>query len=215
MALVSFPLEMTRWSSPDSVLDLPNSLREFLGLASRSDVWAHATAFGVLKTDCNLIVDELSTDNLALGHLDGAGSEWVNLALLLDSLFLLWRRLSTWHAPLDMLVGLFAMSLLFWNGSGSDSHDSLLFRLSSRVTMLGVFFIATDPMSDATSNHGRLVLDLGVGALTYVIRAWDGYPDDATFIVLLMNLVASIIDYYTQSRTCGYRRAECGFKAGD
>ncbi len=195
VALVSFPLEMTRWPSPDSALGLPDSLREFLGLATRPDAWAHATALDVLKTDRSLTVDELFAGNPAFGHLGSAGSEWVNLAFLLGGLFLLWRRLFTWHAPLGMLAGLFAMSLLFWNGSGSDSHGSPLFHLFSGATMLGAFFIVTDPVSGATSNRGRLVFGLGVGVLTYVIRTWGGYPDGVAFAVLLMNLAAPTIDY--------------------
>ncbi|MGV8377926.1 RnfABCDGE type electron transport complex subunit D, partial [Pseudomonas aeruginosa] len=83
-------------------------------------------------------------------------------------------------------AGLFAMSLLFWNGSGSDSHGSPLFHLFSGATMLGAFFIVTDPVSGATSNRGRLVFGLGVGVLTYVIRTWGGYPDGVAFAVLLM-----------------------------
>ncbi|PXC05344.1 electron transport complex subunit RsxD, partial [Pseudomonas aeruginosa] len=83
VALVSFPLEMTRWPSPDSALGLPDSLREFLGLATRPDAWAHATALDVLKTDRSLTVDELFAGNPAFGHLGSAGSEWVNLAFLL------------------------------------------------------------------------------------------------------------------------------------
>ena len=215
VALVSFPLEMTRWPSPDSALGLPDSLREFLGLASRPDAWAHATALDVLKTDRSLTVDELFAGNPAFGHLGSAGSEWVNLAFLLGGLFLLWRRLFTWHAPMGMLAGLFAMSLLFWNGSGSDSHGSPLFHLFSGATMLGAFFIVTDPVSGATSNRGRLVFGLGVGVLTYVIRAWGGYPDGVAFALLLMNLAAPTIDYYTRPRTYGHRKAERGFKAGD
>ncbi|MGV8508402.1 RnfABCDGE type electron transport complex subunit D, partial [Pseudomonas aeruginosa] len=65
VALVSFPLEMTRWPSPDSALGLPDSLREFLGLATRPDAWAHATALDVLKTDRSLTVDELFAGNPA------------------------------------------------------------------------------------------------------------------------------------------------------
>ncbi|KAB0737551.1 RnfABCDGE type electron transport complex subunit D [Pseudomonas aeruginosa] len=215
VALVSFPLEMTRWPSPDSASGLADSLHAFLGLAVQPDAWAHATALDVLKTDRSLTVDELFAADPAFGHLGGAGGEWVNLAFLLGGLFLLWRRLFTWHAPLGMLAGLFAMSLLFWNGSGSDSHGSPLFHLFSGATMLGAFFIVTDPVSGATSNRGRLLFGLGVGVLTYLIRAWGGYPDGVAFAVLLMNLAAPTIDYYTRPRTYGHRKAERGFRRSD
>jgi electron transport complex protein RnfD len=107
------------------------------------------------------------------------------------------------------------MSLLFWNGSGSDSNGSPLFHLLTGATMLGAFFIVTDPVSGATSNRGRLVFGIGVGILVYVIRAWGGYPDAVAFAVLLMNLAAPTIDYYTRPRSYGHRKPNSGFKLGE
>jgi electron transport complex protein RnfD len=72
--------------------------------------------------------------------------------------------------------------------------------------MLGAFFIATDPVSGATSNRGRLWFGAGVGITTYVIRTWGGYPDGIAFSVLLMNMAAPTIDYYTQPRVFGHKR---------
>ena len=213
VVLVSFPVEMTTWPVPHSV-GLGAGLQHILGIAALPDGWSQATALDVMKLNRSLTVEELWT-NPAFGHFGGIGSEVVNLAFLAGGLFLLHKRLFTWHAPLGMLAGLFAMSLLFWNGSGSDSHGSPLFHLFSGATMLGAFFIVTDPVSGATSNRGRLVFGLGVGVLTYVIRAWGGYPDGVAFAVLLMNLAAPTIDYYTRPRTYGHRKAERGFKLGE
>jgi len=81
--------------------------------------------------------------------------------------------------------------------------------------MLGAFFIVTDPVSGATSNRGRLVFGIGVGVLVYVIRAWGGYPDAVAFAVLLMNLAAPTIDYYTRPRSYGHRKPNSGFKLGE
>ena len=216
VVLVSFPLEMTRWPSPDAGLGLVDGLSRILGLgAPPPDAWAGATALDVLKNNHSLTIDELVAQSTAFGHVGGRGVELVNLAFLAGGLFLLWRKLFTWHAPLGMLGGLFVMSLLFWNGSGSDSHGSPLFHLFSGAAMLGAFFIVTDPVSGATSNRGRLVFGLGVGIVTYVIRAWGGYPDGVAFAVLLMNLAAPTIDYYTRPRTYGHKKPKRGFKLGE
>lgn len=216
VVLVSFPLEMTRWPSPDAGLGLVDGLSRILGLgAPPPDAWAGATALDVLKNNHSLTIDELVTQSATFGHVGGRGVELVNLAFLAGGLFLLWRKLFTWHAPLGMLGGLFVMSLLFWNGSGSDSHGSPLFHLFSGAAMLGAFFIVTDPVSGATSNRGRLVFGLGVGIVTYVIRAWGGYPDGVAFAVLLMNLAAPTIDYYTRPRTYGHKKPKRGFKLGE
>jgi electron transport complex protein RnfD len=78
------------------------------------------------------------------------------------------------------------------------------FQLFSGATMLGAFFIATDPVSAATSDRGRLVYGLGVGVITWTIRTFGGYPDGLAFAVLLMNLAAPLIDRYTVPRIHGH-----------
>ncbi|HBW07652.1 RnfABCDGE type electron transport complex subunit D [Stutzerimonas kunmingensis] len=213
VVLISFPVEMTTWPVPHSV-GLGAGLQHILGIASLPDGWTQATALDVLKVNKSLTIDELWS-NPAFGHFGGIGSEVVNLAFLAGGLFLLHKRLFSWHAPVGMLAALVVMSLVFWNGSGSDSNGSPLFHLLSGATMLGAFFIVTDPVSSATSPLGRLIFGVGVGILVYVIRAWGGYPDGVAFGVLLMNLAAPTIDYYTRPRTYGHRKAERGFKLGE
>lgn len=213
VVLISFPVEMTTWPVPHSV-GLRAGLQHILGIASLPDGWTQATALDVLKVNKSLTIDELWS-NPAFGHFGGIGSEVVNLAFLAGGLFLLHKRLFSWHAPVGMLAALVVMSLVFWNGSGSDSNGSPLFHLLSGATMLGAFFIVTDPVSSATSPLGRLIFGAGVGILVYVIRAWGGYPDGVAFGVLLMNLAAPTIDYYTRPRTYGHRKAERGFKLGE
>ncbi|MGE4474219.1 MAG: RnfABCDGE type electron transport complex subunit D, partial [Stutzerimonas sp.] len=213
VVLISFPVEMTTWPVPHAV-GLVDGLLQILGAQALPDGWSQATALDVLKVNKSLTVDELWR-NPAFGHFGGIGSEVVNLAFLAGGLFLLHKRIFTWHAPVGMLAALLLMSLVFWNGSGSDSHGSPLFHLLSGATMLGAFFIVTDPVSGATSTLGRLVFGAGVGILLYVIRAWGGYPDGVAFAVLLMNLAAPTIDYYTRPRTYGHRKPERGFKLGE
>ncbi|MCQ4300148.1 RnfABCDGE type electron transport complex subunit D [Pseudomonas songnenensis] len=213
VVLISFPVEMTTWPVPHSV-GFSAGLQHILGIASLPDGWTQATALDVLKVNKSLTIDELWS-NPAFGHFGGIGSEVVNLAFLAGGLFLLHKRLFSWHAPVGMLGALLLMSLVFWNGSGSDSNGSPLFHLLSGATMLGAFFIVTDPVSSATSPRGRLIFGAGVGILVYVIRAWGGYPDGVAFGVLLMNLAAPTIDYYTRPRTYGHRKAERGFKLGE
>ncbi len=213
VVLISFPVEMTTWPVPHSV-GLGAGLQHILGIASLPDGWTQATALDILKVNKSLTIDELWS-NPAFGHFGGIGSEVVNLAFLAGGLFLLHKRLFSWHAPVGMLAALVVMSLVFWNGSGSDSNGSPLFHLLSGATMLGAFFIVTDPVSSATSPLGRLIFGVGVGILVYVIRAWGGYPDGVAFGVLLMNLAAPTIDYYTRPRTYGHRKAERGFKLGE
>ncbi len=213
VVLISFPVDMTSWLTPETSIAL--GLQNVLG-NTLPDGWSQATALDLLKTNQKLTLDELYTNHpLSFGSLGGAPSQWVNLGFLLGGLFLLYKRVISWHAPIAMLLSLSLMSLIFWNGTGSESHGSPLFHLFTGATMLGAFFIITDPVSGATSVKGRLIFGAGVGVITYVIRAWGGYPDGMAFAVLLLNLCAPTIDYFTKPRSYGHKKAVRGFKTGD
>lgn len=221
MVLVSFPVEMTSWPVWRGIEQLQPALTPTLGLVDGlqrvfapaslpADGWASATALDLLKNNSALTLDELRAAQPAFGSMAGRAWEWISLAWLAGGLFLLYRRVYSWHAPVGMLAALALMSLLFWNGSGSASNGSPLFHLLGGATMLGAFFIVTDPVSGATSARGRLVFGAGVGILVYVIRVWGNYPDAVAFAVLLMNLCAPTIDYYTTPRTYGHSKPKRG-----
>ncbi|KIH82175.1 RnfABCDGE type electron transport complex subunit D [Pseudomonas batumici] len=195
LVLVTFPGPMTHWSINHG-MDLLGGLQSVFGihLAGQPDAWATATALDALRINKSLTLDELFTSNPAFGHFGGKGSEWLNLAFLAGGAFLLRQKVFSWHAPLGMLGSLFVLSLLCWNGSGSDSHGSPLFHLLSGATMLGAFFIVTEPVSGARSPRARLLFGIGAGSLTYMIRTWGGYPDGVAFAVLLMNLAVPSLE---------------------
>lgn len=226
MVLVSFPLEMTSWPVWRGIEQLQPALSPTLGLLEGlqrvftpgslpADGWTTATALDLLKNNTALTMAELQQSQPAFGSIAGRAWEWIALAYLAGGLYLLYKRIYSWHAPVGMLGALAVMSLLFWNGSGSGSNGSPLFHLVGGATMLGAFFIVTDPVSSATSNRGRLVFGIGIGILVYVIRVWGNYPDAIAFAVLLMNLCAPTIDYYTTPRTYGHRKARRGLGKGD
>ena len=73
--------------------------------------------------------------------------------------------------------------------------------------MLGAFFIATDPVSGATTPRGKLVFGAGIGVLVYLIRQWGGYPDGVAFGVLLMNMTVPLLDTHLQPRVYGQGKA--------
>ena len=85
------------------------------------------------------------------------------------------------------------------------THAAPWITLLSGGTMLGAFFIATDPVTAATSPAGRLMYGAGIGALTFAIRQWGAYPDGIAFAVLLMNMATPLLDRYTLPRVYGER----------
>ncbi|MBV4522838.1 RnfABCDGE type electron transport complex subunit D [Pseudomonas sp. SWRI74] len=199
LVLVTFPQQMTHWPSSQG-MDLLSGLQQVFGFGQAPDAWVRATALDSLRINKSLTMDELFSANPAFGHFGGRGVEWLNLAFLAGGAFLLQRRVFSWHAPVGMLASLFVISLLCWNGSGSDSHGSPLFHLLSGATMLGAFFIVTEPVSGAKSPVARLLFGVGVGLLTYVIRTWGGYPDGVAFAVLLMNLCVPALERFAVAR---------------
>jgi electron transport complex protein RnfD len=198
LAIVMFPQPMTHW--PAHGMDLLSAVQQVFNLGQAPDAWVQATALDSLRINKSLTMDELFAGNAAFGRWGGHGVEWVNLAFLAGGLFLLQRRVFGWHAPVGMLASLFVVSLLCWNGSGSDSHGSPLFHLLSGATMLGAFFIITEPVSGAKSPLARLLFGVGVGLLTYLIRTWGGYPDGVAFAVLLMNLCVPALERFAANR---------------
>jgi electron transport complex protein RnfD len=212
--LVSFPRAMTVWPAPEALsghsLGPLESLRiVFTGAPGEVplDAVTGATALDYLKVKlgANLTLAEVRASPV-FGELAGRGWEWVSLAFLLGGLWLLYRRVITWHIPVGMLGALFLLALVF-AGVDPGRYASPLFHLFAGGAMLGAFFIATDPVSAATTPRGRLLFGAGVGVLTYVIRTWGGYPDAVAFSVLLMNLAAPTIDHYTQPRVYGHGKA--------
>lgn len=213
--LISFPLEMSQWPAAVSMLSEGQSLpglsttfnSVFMGGAL--DGFTAATPLDVLKQNDSLALKELYPSDAVFNTAQwaGAGWEWVNLAFLLGGLFLLAKKIFTWHAPVSMLASLALLSALFYDGGSSTSTGSPVFHLFSGATMLGAFFIITDPVTSAVSNKGRLIYGACIGALVFIIRAWGNYPDAVAFAVLLLNFAAPFIDYYTKPRSYGHKAA--------
>lgn len=208
--LISFPLEMTQWLAPVSISNAPLSLAETAQIiflqqlpADGWDAISGATPLDAIKTGLALMkpIPEI-TINPIFGYLSGHGWESVGVCYLLGGLYLIYRKIISWHTPVALLAGISVTALVFYL-LDSEHYASPLFHIFSGAALLGAFFIATDPVSSCTSNKGKLFYGAGIGVLTYVIRTWGGYPDGIAFAVLLMNMAAPFIDYYTRPRVYG------------
>lgn len=191
--LISYPLQMTQYSG--EFLSLNQSF-EIIFNAANIDAISSATKLDEVKTQLSLGVDGSSLASASLSQW------WVNMGFLLGGLYLIARRLIFWHIPLSFLfgVGLSASILYLLN---AQIYTSPLFHLMSGATMLGAFFIATDPVSASTTPYGRLIYGFLIGILIVIIRTFGGYPDGVAFAVLLMNIAVPLIDTYTQPRVFG------------
>ena len=216
LVLISFPLAMTTtWSSPTPLQEDYPSFSQSIGIiweqTDETDGLTGATPLDVYKHEIKAGTAETVTSNPIFGSGIALGWEWVNGAFLLGGLVLLAMRIIPWQTPTGVLLGIAIPAVLF--SSDADQAVPLSLHLFAGATMFCAFFIATDPVSSATTPKGRLIFGLGIGVLIYVIRSFGAYPDAVAFAVLLMNFAAPLIDVYTQPRTYGHAKPSRGAKA--
>lgn len=218
--LISFPLDMSQWVAPSALNEgvIPSFSQAiqkvFLNkelLISQSinvDGYTAATPLELMRQTDGLTIANLYERYPLFnqGFFAGLAWEWVNIAFLLGGIYLLYKRIFTWHAPLSMLVTITVLSAVFYDGGSSSSFGSPLFHLFSGATMFGAFFIITDPVSSAVSTKGRMIFGALIGVIIFLIRSFGNYPDGVAFAVLLLNFAAPFIDYYTKPRTYGHSK---------
>lgn len=219
LLLVSFPVPMTTWQVPQTVAShilTPTETATVIfhgktaeGLTSYQlknlvDGTTMATPLDHLKTESkrgHSMNDLVSAPNFkAISY---EGWRWINLCFLAGGILLFLLRIIPWQTPVAMLATLAAVSGL--------AHYLLPLQfavpeieLLSGATMLGAFFIITDPVTGSTTTRGRLIFGALVGALVFIIRHFGGYPDGVAFSVLLCNILVPLIDKYSQSRVYGH-----------
>ena len=212
--LVAFPQAMVQWLPPGGITTTalgPMQTLEVMLLGqwpagATVDTVTQATPLDHVRTRLGegLPLSELRGSPV-FGFIGGQGWEWINLLFLAGGAWLLRMRVIRWQIPAGVLAGLAAPALLFWL-IDPDAYLSPLFHLLSGGAMLGAFFIATDPVSAASTPLGRLLFGIGIGLLAWVIRTWGGYPDGIAFGVLLMNMAVPLLDRYTRPRVYGHGR---------
>ncbi len=219
LLLISFPVEMTAWLPSETLTETYPSMWQSLQLTfagqtnnnltlqdyrTLADGYTMATPLDETKTafSLGLMSSEIVQDDRFYPNINGW--IWINIGFLLGGLFLLITRLIHWHIPVAMLLGILLTASLL------QLIDSELFlpgwfHLCTGATMIGAFFIATDPVSAATTPKGRLIYGAGIGFFIVIIRTFGGYPDAVAFSVLLLNIATPTIDHYTKPRVYGSR----------
>jgi len=219
MLLISFPVQMTQWlpaaQLQTSQLQFTDAFcAVFTGyscsgysltqLQSSIDGMTMATPLDTLRMGLKsgLTLTE-SLQNPVFNSISGHGWLWVNLAYLLGGLFLLQQKIISWRIPVAITGSLFILSLLSWLAA-PDTNATPLFHLFAGATMLGAFFIATDPVSASTTDRGRIYYGILIGMIVFFIRKYGGYPDAFAFAVVLANITVPLIDYYTKPLAYGH-----------
>ena len=196
---ISFPVQMTNWPKP-----------EFMNLLT-TDAQTGATTLGTLKhfdaqTSASMIVSELPTYwQMFIGNIGGCIGEVSALALLLGLIWMLCRRIITWHIPLYYIGTVFVFTAIMWLATKDIRFDPITHVLSGGL-MLGAIFMATDYTTSPMTTKGQTLFAICCGLLTVIIRVFSAYPEGVSFAILIMNAFVPLIDKYIQPRYYGERK---------
>ena len=209
VCIVAFPALMSQWPGIGMPFSLLDQIAVIFGLAPRVDALSGATPLDALKTALKLAegsssVAQLLANGDIYGSFAGRGWEWISAGYLIGGLWMWQRKLITWHVPTAFIGAMAIISGGLWLYNPAEFANPM-FHLLSGGSMLGAFFIATDPVSGCTTPRGKLIFGAGAGLLAYIIRVFGGYPDGVAFAVLLMNLSAPLIDLLTQPPIFGMK----------
>ena len=215
--LVAFPMHLNLWVAPQMgdidyqhltivqslVFTLTGNLPESLGF----DAVARPTPLDVMKAGLNNMETAIEIRaNPIMGDFGGRGWEWIGNFLAIGGFWLLIRKIIRWQIPVGVGIGLLVpATIMYLVDPGANPSPG--FHLFAGAAILCAFFIATDPVSAATSPKGRLIYGVGIGFLIYCIRTWGSYADGVAFAVLIMNMAVPAIDYLTRPHIVGHDEA--------
>ena len=223
--LISFPVQLTAWPEVNPLFSenaysfadaLAIILSGHYGNPELMDAVSAATPLGQYRIETGLgkTVQEALSGSYGFNNWEAVGGlvkgslgETSALLLLAGGIYMIHKKLITWHIPIAMLVGCLLPAALFWAYDGTRYPDPL-FHLITGGLILGAFFMATDMVTSPVSAKGQIIFGLSCGLLTYLIRTWGGYPEGVSFAVVIMNTAVPLIDQYT--RPAIYGQAKTG-----
>lgn len=160
----------------------------------------HATPLSILSGAAH---GELpSYLDLFIGNVGGVIGETSALALLAGGVYLFVKGVIDWRTPTGFFGTVFILTWIFGGNAGLFTGDPIYHLLAGGL-MLGAFYMATDYVTSPVTKKGRLLMGIGAGAITVMIRLWGGYPEGVTYGILLMNIATPLLDRYTVPRIYG------------
>jgi electron transport complex protein RnfD len=185
--LIAYPVQMTDWTTavPDALSGSTMLADIKAGLYSVSDV-----------------------DFVAMlgGHMNGSMGEIGAFALILGGLYLLWRKVISWHIPVAVLATMAIFAVCLGIGKGSLIYELPLFHILAGGALLGAIFMATDYSTSPMTHKGMIIYGVGIGLLTMIIRQWGAYPEGMSFAIFIMNAATPLINKYCRPKRFGTKR---------
>ena len=192
--LVAFPVAMTTF--PEAV-----------GAVSGATPLAMAKEALKAGAPVSEIMQSVDLQGMLLGAKSGSLGEISVVALLVGFVWLLIRRVISWHIPVCILGTMMLFSGIMWLVSPAE-YMSPLFHVLSGGAVLGAVFMATDYVTSPMTKKGMVIYAVGIGVITMLIRIWGPYPEGMSFAILIMNSVVPLIDKYVCPRRFGVVRSK-------
>ena len=201
--LISFPVQMTTWPKPGenlfSLVSVPTT-----------DATTGATPLGLIKEQMSqgrslsdVMADPSlnlpSLGDIFLGHMGGSLGEVSAIAILIGAIYLLCRKIISWHIPVSFIGTAFVFSAILWLCDKTAFVDPVTTILTGGI-MLGACFMATDMVTSPMTKTGQLIFGFGCGLLTIIIRNWGNYPEGVSFAILLMNSVTPLLNRWCKPK---------------
>ncbi len=200
LLLISFPVQMTNWVVEKPLFALKEGVQGFSG-ATPLALFKENLAAGIPIQEIITKFD-ISHVSMFLGNIGGSMGETSAIAILLGLVYLLVRRVITYHIPVTIFITVLVFSGILYFIDPARFMDPL-FHLLSGGLMLGAVFMATDYVTSPMSVTGMVIYSIGIGLLTVIIRIWGAYPEGVSFAILLMNACVPLLNQYFVPRHYG------------
>ena len=190
--LFSWPVLMTTWPEPFKNVALL--------VSDPNDIVTGATPLSIIKFKSGELPD-LNFFQYFIGEKGGSLGETSALFLLLGGLYLLYRKVITWHIPVTFIGTVAILTYIFhWNYS---PFEFMYVNIFSGGLILGAVFMATDYTTSPITRRGKIIYGIGCGIITVFLRYFGGYPEGVCYAILIMNTFVWLIDKYTRPRQYG------------
>jgi len=200
--LASFAGAMTTWAAADAAIPV---------FGSTADVVTAATPLAIMKEGTAEAFAELtknvSVADMFLGRVGGSLGETSALMLLLGGIYLLVRKVISWHTPVAF-IGTVAVITLIAAPAGVNNVDYMLYNVLGGGLMLGAIFMATDYATSPVTKPGQLIFGIGCGLITCFIRRFGSYPEGVCYSILIMNCTTWLLDKYIRPTIYGAPKKE-------
>lgn len=195
--LISFPVQMTSWPEP------------IVSRLAYTDAVTGATPLALMKEairageSVSAIMEKIpSYLELFVGKMGGSLGEIGALALILGGIYMLLRKIITWHIPFSIFLSIVVFTGILWLINPETNADPLFHLLAGGV-MLGAIFMATDYVTSPMTPKGMWIYGIGIGVITVTIRVYGAYPEGISFAILIMNAFVPLINTYVKPKRFG------------